>query len=338
MTNGAATYDRDKGAAPNGIVDEFLNIKTEVGENRIGERFNLKYDGIKNIVFFADTEMEQQMRNVNEKQDSFGTTATNSNNFGRDSDIIYYDYTYTTGIKWYPVSKADITVQFKYRYGLWDYDNESKTTNSGDVLRGYRGFLDDIAYTHYRPLLLFNVRPFKWLSGSFRYALDNTIYTVRTPKAEAPEPSPYTANIYTYSLTFTPSDSFNLSGYYQRKDASTKTQANGDGGPSGVNVPTYNANVHVVNASCSYSPDKKDTIILSYSLSKADNFDDFSELSLPLGLEHLTQDASLALERKINAHCSLELRHDFAQHYETFNNNIDDYLSHLFSTAVRMKF
>ncbi|MDO8524878.1 MAG: hypothetical protein Q7S07_00115, partial [Candidatus Omnitrophota bacterium] len=107
---------------------------------------------------------------------------------------------------------------------------------------------------------------------------------------------------------------------------------------SGINQPTYNANVKTLSASCSYLPVKNITIRGSYTFSKADNFNNFATIGLPLGLDNLSQDASIGIENKICPNASLEFKYDFAAYDETSNSGIDDYNAHLFYTALKMTF
>ncbi len=339
-TKGTGTYNRDRGTAPlyapTGSANEFVDIETKRNDNHLGESVSLKYDGIKDIVFYSEGDFEQQLRNEDESQRSFGPLPNPSDNFSRNQNILTLDYDATSGVKWYPIQKVNITAEFKYKRGTRDYAYHSNT-RGGDVVIGYRGFLDDIAYTTYKPLIKFNFKPFKWLACNFNYAFDTTIYGVRTRVAEVTELAKYRANIYSVGTTLTPREYLYLSLFYQYKEAETETQANGDGGP-GLNVPTYNANVKAFNATCSYSPVKDITLRGGYSFSRADNFNDFSNIGLPLGLDNFSQDASLGIEKKIRNDCSIEFKYDFTQYHEDSKGGIDNYEAHLFYTALKMKF
>lgn len=346
-TNGNGTWSKDKTASPgDGAIDEDLVSKSDIMENKIGESLNLKYDGFKNVVVYGGLELEQEMRNRNENQNSYGKVPVSTNFFGIDQDVNVYDSNYTVGCKFYPIEKIDVTTEFKYRYGIWDYRNASKSNKYGDVSGTYNGFIDSLSFTSYKPLVIFNFKPVKQVKCSFRYALDNTVYGLQTPIAKAVEPAQYLSNVYTASITFTPYDPLYLTFDYQYKQASTKTMANGDGGPltsatTGLNIPTYNANVRTLGASCGYSPVKNLTLTGSYSLARADNFNNFSvnkNLGLPLGLDNLYHSASLGFEDKITANCSLDFRYDFMQYAEYDNNGMDNYIGNLFSAAVKTKF
>lgn len=332
-TRSTGTYNRDRRPNAN---DEFVDTASKRDDNHLGQSVSLKYDGIRDVVFYADGELEQELRNEDESQKSFGPSPNNANNFSRAQNILSLDYDITSGFKWYPIRKADITAEFKYKHGTRDYTFLS-TTRAGDVIGGYRGFLDEIEYTSYKPLIKFNLKPYRWIACNFRYALDTTNYWVRTPAAMANEKALYLAHIYSAGATLTPYEPLYFTLLYQYQQASTETQANGNGG-AGTNVPTYNANFKVLNASCGYSPVKDITLRGNYSINMADNFNDFSNIGLPLGLDNFSQDASFGIEKKIRSDCSIEFKYDFMQYHEDSNGGIDNYEAHLFYTALKMKF
>ena len=335
-TKAVGTYNKNRTFATPQITNEFVDLEVKKDDTHLGEAVGLKYDGIKDMIFYANSELEQQLRNEDESQRAFGPNPSATDNFSRDQNILSLDYDITSGCKWYPIQKANITTEFKYKHGTRDYTFLS-TTKAGDVVGGYRGFLDEIEYASYKPLIMFNYKPFRWLACNFRYALDTTIYGVRTPAAPATEKAQYLAHIYSAGATLTPKDYLYMTLFYQYKQASTETQANGNGG-SVARMPTYNANFKALSASCSYLPVKDITLRGGYSINMADNFNDFSNIGLPLGLDNFSQDASVGIEKKIRTDCSIEFKYDFMQYGETSNGGIDDYNAHLFYTGLKMKF
>ncbi len=318
-----------------------INIQSRTGENKIGENLGLKYDGIKNVRVYGDLEFEQQIRRQMEFQAAGGTASKNSN-LGRDADVFYYDYNSKIGFKWYPMPKVDITTEFEHKFDIRDWANDSQTDVIGYLSTdGYRGFLDALWFKTYRPFILFNVKPAKWITYSFRYCLDTTYYGVRTPLAVDTEINKYIANTYTTSVTLTPRDSLYLTFYYQMRNAFTKTQANGDGGTP-YNLPTFQANVNTLSTVCSYSPVKDSAIRGSYSLSRAENFNDYSSATagfrLPLAKDNLMHNASLEFEQKVREYCTVSFRYNFMQYAEDSNNHMNDYIAHFLTASLKTKF
>jgi len=338
--NGSATYNRDyrnsagTSYVPDGTIDELVNIKSERQEKKLAETLKLKYNGIKNTAFYAGADFEQQLINQFETQDAFGPNPSSTAYFSRDSDIGYYDYEFTAGFKWYPISQANITAEYKNKNGNRNFNNFFRT---GDVEGGYRGFIHELDFTSHTPIFKLNYKPVRWIACNAGYTFDTTTYGIKTYGFENTEYAKYRAHIYSAGVTLTPYDCFYTTLFYQRRNAATKTPANGEGGGP-YNQPTYNANVDVGSFACSYAPNAKTAIRGGYSISRADNFNDFSATGLPLGLDNLSQDISIGLEQKLRKDCSLEFKYDFMQYRENSNNGIDNYDAHLFYTGLKMEF
>lgn len=335
---GDANYNRDTTNPPDNILDQIAIVKTENNENKIGESFDLKYDGIRDVSLFLRGQFEQQVRQQNETENSMGIPIATVS-FGRNATIFTYKYDCDTGFKWYVAPKVDVTADVAYSYTLHTLDQASRVNDSEDVLNGYRGYIDDLSISTLKPTLALNYKPFKRLACTFRYIFINTYYGVLTKSAGRDQFSEYIAQLYSASATFTPYEQLYLTFFFQKKDASTATPLNGNGGRGGVNnLPQYNANVNTLNTSFGYSPFKDCTFRGSYGLSLCDNFNDYSNTGIPLGLDNYLQNASVGIEQKIRADCSLEFRYNFMQYDETSNAGIDSYQAHLFDASLKMKF
>jgi hypothetical protein len=237
--------------------------------------------------------------------------------------------------------KLDITTEFQYKFDIRDWANDTQNFDQGNVVNDYRGFLDTLWFKSYKPLIVANFKPFKWLSCNFRYCLDTTFYGVRTPIAVATEVNKYIANTYSTSITLIPRDSLYLTFYYQERLALTETQANGDsGGP--YNLPTFNNNVDTFSATCSYSPAKDSTFRGTYSFSRAPDFNDYSQtptgFRLPLGKNNTLQNASLEFEQKVREYCKVSFRYNFMQYADEADNHMNDYMAHFLSASMKTKF
>lgn len=336
---GDSAYNRDyrttAGAnTPDGAIDEFVNIESDTLQKRFSGFTHLKYNGIKNAVFYAELGLERQLIDQFENQDSFGPNPASGSSFSRKTNTVIDKNDFTLGCKWYPAPKLNITLENRYKTGF--IDNEHKFL-TGDVVSGYRGFMDSMAFDSYIPGLKLNYRPFRWLAYNLAYAYDKTIYVIRTRASSAEEAAKYRAHVYSGEVTFSPYDYLYLSLFFQKKNAVTKTRANGESG-SLVTQPNYNANFDVLRLNCSYGFSKSTTIEGGYAMYKTENFDDFSGSGLPLGLDNFSHDIFAGLKRSLGKGRSLEFRYTYKMYNENSNNNIDDYEAHLFYAAMKIKF
>lgn len=329
--NGAARYDRDKGATPNGIIDSFRNIKTERDTKKIGESLKFKYSKIKNTVFYTEAEFEQERISQYESQVDYGISP-DTDIFTRLTDTNQYDNDYKLGFKWYPSLKANLTAQYEYKQRLRDYDNKERT---GDAIGGYSAYMNSLDINSHIPSLRFNYRPNNLLSYNLFYSFNTDIYEVRTDAADATEDAKYRSHVYSIDMTLTPYDYLYLTLLYQKTKAVSYTRARNSSGSTVL--PAYNADNDVVSFVTSFAPNDKTTLEASYSMSRADNFDVNSTI-VPLGLDNLLQDISLSLKRKLTDDKSLDLSYTFSQYDEDSNSGVDDYEAHLIFAGMKIVF
>lgn len=337
--NGSSNYNRDYRTSatnftPDGTIDEFLNIKSEIDQRNLSENIQLKYSGIKNAAIYADAEFEKQFIDQFEKQNSFGPNPASGSAFARDTDQDYDNRNLTLGCKWYPAPKINITAEYKNKKRIRTSNHEML---EGDVVSGLRGFVDVMNLTSHVPTLKLNYKPYRWVTYNLGYIFDTTVYNLRTRVGPAEEVAKYRANSYFGQITLAPYDYFYFSLFYENRNAFTRTRANGDGGGI-VRQPIYDADFDTLRFNCSYALSKATTIEGGYSMYRTNDFNDFSEIGLPLGVDNFGQDAFIGLRRALNKNSSVEFKYGYARYDEDSNNNIDDYEAHLFSMAMNMKF
>ena len=339
-TNGNATYNRDYRTSatnftPDGTIDEFVNIVSALDQKKFSENFQLKYSGLENAVFYADNEFGKQFITHHEIQDAFGPNPAAGLNFERKTDTRSFNNNFTLGSKWYPVSKINITAEYKYKNEFKDNNHEILL---GDVVNGYNGYITHMDFVTHAPVLKLNYKPYRWLAYNLGYTYDATTYNVRTRASATTETARYKANIYSGDITLAPVDYFYCSLFYQRRDAMTKTRASTNSADLSVTQPIFNADVDVLGMNYSYALSKSTTLTGGYSMYRANDFNDFSETGLPLGVDNFSQDISLGLKRALNKDRSLEFKYTYSKYNENSNNNIDDYEAHLIYAAMNMAF
>lgn len=327
--DGTSVYNRDKTVPVDGIIDAYRNIENETDKNKIAESFGFKYGRIKNTVVFLQTEFEQEkIRQYERQTDNVDT----SDVFSRLTETYQYNNDYTIGFKWYATSKINLTPQYKYKQRLRDYDHKEET---GDALNGYSAFIDSMDILSHLPSLRLNYKPNKWLAYNLFYSYNTEVYKVRTAAADTTEQARYQSHVSSIDVTLSPRDYLFFDLLYQRTKAATRTGARKSSGTTFL--PAYKADNDVVSFAGNYAPNNKMVLRAVYSMSKADNNDSASTI-LPLGLDNLSQDISLAVERKINKDTSLDLGYTFARYDEDSNAGADDYDAHIISASFKHAF
>jgi len=189
------------------------------------------------------------------------------------------------------------------------------------------------------PSLKLNYKPFKWLSGSLGYIYDQGIYRVRTRALNSYEVAKFRVETYSAEVTLAPVDYFYTSLLYERRNDSTSVRSNGAGGAATTaQLPDYKANVDILTWDASFALSKKTAVTGGYSMYFSDNFNDFSSTGLPLGLNNLSQKASIGVKQSLSKDRSLEFKYSYQNYAEDSNNHIDDYEAHIGYVAMNMAF
>lgn len=330
--NGIATYNRDKGAAPDGVIDAFRDIKSETDRKKIAESLGFKYTKIKNTVFFMETDFEQERISQFEEQHDYGPSPDTSDNFTRITDTNQYNNDYTIGFKWYPASKINFTPQYKYKQRMRDYDNKELTGSAGI---GYSAFINSMDIYSHIPSLRINYKPNRWIAYNLSYSLNTELYKVRTSAADASERAEYQSHVSSFDVTLSPRDDLFFNILYQQTKAVTSTGASKKSGDT--LLPAYNADYDVLSLAGNYSLNDKTVLKGTYSFSKADNYD-ANVTIIPLGLDNLLQNLSLSAERKLDKDATMNLGYTFSKYKEDSNGGFDNYEAHLISAGLKLVF
>ncbi|MDP1852606.1 MAG: hypothetical protein Q8L26_00130 [Candidatus Omnitrophota bacterium] len=328
--NGAARYDRDKNPI-NGVIDAFRYIKTERDNKKFGESLKFKCSKIKDAVFYAEADFEQEKIGLYESQVDLGTSP-DTDVYTRDTDTHQYNNDYKLGFKWYPAAKLNLTAQYNYKQRLRDYDHKERT---GDAVSGYSAYMNSLDINSHIPSLRLNYKPANWLAYNLFYSFNTDIYEVRTDASMSTEQAQYKSHVYSIDMTLTPSDYLYLTLLYQKTKAVTFTNARRSTGETVL--PAYNADNDVLSLVCNYASSANTTLEGSYSMARADNFDANSTF-LPLGLDNLLQDISLSFKRKLTDDKTLDLKYTFSQYDEDSNGGVDDYEAHIIYAGLNVAF
>jgi len=328
--NGGSTYD---------TLTRKINIKSETYNKIFTQNLELKYNGMKNVAWFADGEFEKRFITQFEEQNSY-SVGTSTENFSRQTDTATNLTNFSVGCKWYPMSKLSVTLKGKNKNGFTDNKHELLTgdiTTPGGTSPGtYRGFIDTMTYNTRTPSVKMRYKPFRWITTNLGYTYDSTIYGVRTRASDQTMKSKYYAHIYNTEVTFTPYEYFYLSLFYERRNSSTKTFADSYTS-STVSIPLYNSDVDVYRLNYGYALTKNTSLDGGFSMYNTANFNEITP-GLPLGLDNTGQDLFIGCKHTFDKDRSLEFKYTFSKYDEDSNNNFDDYEAHLFSAAMNMKF
>jgi hypothetical protein len=325
--NGYSSFYLDSDG--NGVTDEITDTKTGREDRKFGQNFGLKYKKFKNVVFYFDGDFEQRFIDLHEKE-----AVDSAQEFARITNSNEFDTNYAVGSKWYLLSRVDVTAEFRNKIGRRDYKH---LLRAGILATSYPAYIQELEFTTYSPVLKLNYKPSRWINFNIGYNYDMTSYGVRAFASNALAMNNYKAHVYSLNVMLTPADSMYLTLFYQKKNAATRTRANGDGGSATI-VPIYQGGADVAGLTFSLAPDEKNTITGSYSMSRTDNNNARAATSFPMGANNFSQTASMSFEHLIRTGLSVEFKYSFMQYVDDINDGIDNYEANLISAGLKMKF
>ncbi len=320
---------------PGDITDPPDNIPntTEVSDilnkgGRFGESFSLRCTKIPRTALYHELEFEQARLNMREDRQSLaGQSASNSNEvFGRDTLTTVQRGSWTLGGHVQPVPYVDVTSQVRYRADGNNYDDRRETAVGGSTARSafFDGQFKDVSEVMAR----MSLKAFRWAQPSFRYQLQDVKYATRI-EGQPIIKTTAVSHIYTFDVTSQPLDELLLTGSFSRQTSATRTPA---ALSATANTPTFNADVDSWLFSASYSFSKNVSANSTVVYSLADNFDDFTNNGLPLGVDDQRLELETGLTWTVNKYLTVEPK--YAYYRFQANTHADaggDYDAHLLS-------
>ncbi len=323
---GHSFYPGDTTDPPDNVANT-----TEVGDTkskggRFGESVSLRFTKIPRTALYTELEFEQARLNMREDQASLaGQSASNANEvFGRDTLTDVLKGIWSLGGRVQPVSFIDITSQVRYRNDGTNYDDRRETAPGATTARS--AFFDGQHRDVSELMTRVSLKHFRLLEPSFRYQLQDVKYATRFEGQPIVKTSSI-SHIYTFDVTSQPLDELLLTGSFSRQTSATRTPAQLS---ATANTPTFNADVDSWLFSGSYSFSEKLVANSAVVYSFSDNFNDFTNAGLPLGVDDQRLDLTASLRWTVNDRLTLEPKYAYYRYQA--NSNADaggDYDVHL---------
>ncbi|GEM_PF-781753 len=333
---GSSTYPSDTtpvaagGAAPDGIINN-----TEVSENdqkaqHWGEGVSFRFTAIPRTALYTEAELEQVRNWLSEDRDSIGgQSAPNTGEiFNRETITYVRRGVWTVGAHMAPWRFLNVTTHFRQRRNNNDYDDKHETDPGATTARS--AFIDAQNVHTHEFMMRAALRPFFWLQPAFRYQFRGDDYLTRAenqPQVEADMNS----HIYTFDLTTQPVRNLMTNISFSRQTARTVTPA--VRAVTGT-TPAFNANVNTWLLGTEYYLPHEVIFTGSLEYSRADNFNDFTSIGLPLGVDNESVDLDVGF--KIPLYKSVSLHPSYRFYYFKANQNAEggDYNAHVVSMDV----
>ena len=231
-----------------------------------------------------------------------------------------------------PVRYLNTTAQFRYRFDNVTYDDKFETSPPTTTAKS--AFFDEMDTRTVEFNTRTTLRVVRWLQPSFRYIVRDINYMTRT-EGEAQMKSGVLLNDYVYDLTWIPSPSLIITGAFARESLSTKTAANSFTGSS-IPLPGFDAGVNTWLFSMSYIPRENLSVTSSLSQSRADNFNDYANIGIPLGADFNRVTAIFGLKWTPRKDISIEPEYAYYHYGANPHADAGSYDAHLLGLEVSM--
>ncbi len=319
------------GSTPNGVIDEVDQSLTDTKAVRWGEGFSVRFTGLPRTALYTELELEQVRLLLREdRQDVIGNNANEL--FSRRTVTEVRRGAWTLGGHAAPWAFLDLTAHVRHRINNNDYDDQQETSPGSSTAKS--AFFDGQSIHTNEFATRATFKPCRWFRSSFRYQFRDDDYSTRVEN----EPIVKTgslSHIYTYDVVLQPLKTLLTTMSFSRQNAWTTTPAALN---ATVNIPTFNADVNTWLLSMDYTPIPQLTLTNSLLYSRADNFNDFANTGLPLGVDNERVDLTTGLQWALAENLSVEGEYAFYHYQANSNAEFGDYNAHVIWLRGSVKF
>jgi hypothetical protein len=319
---GNSTYPYDLSATggtgfPDGIIDQTIFSDNKNKTWRVGEDFGIRFKKIPRTALYTEFSVEEariwmvENRWATAQQPTLAAARYASNeNFNRRTIVNVLKTVGTAGINASPFSFLNATSQFRYRF---DNNNYHDKRESAETTSAKSAFFDELSTQTVELETRATLRPCRWFRSSARYIVRDIDYFARTESLPGMEESSLLGNTYVLDVSVTPISEVTFIGSFTRENLATKTPAAAD--PTGaIPLPGFNSDVDTWLFGLDYAATDAVSINTTVSYSRADNFNDYVSIGLPLGADYDRVGVTCSIKWSIKKDVSIEPMYEF-YHY-----------------------
>jgi len=328
---GESTYNVETTDPPDNRINRFDVSDTRMSGYRWGQGITARFTAIPRTAIYTELELEQDRLPMSENRDSIGgqSAASASEVFIRETITNIQRGVMTVGGHVAPFSFMRLTSHFRRTLKMTDYDDIYETVSSG-VSKS--AFFDSqhVYVNEFMTRLALTLT--KYLQPSFRFVGRDTNYRTNV-EALAGVDTETTSNNFIFDFTSQPVENVMILGSYSKLMSNTNTPA---AGALRGNNPGFNANVDTWTLSTSYMPRENLSFIQSVQYARADNFNDFTAIGLPIGSDYRKLDLEAGLKWNVNEKVTVEPKYGLYYYLANSNAEFGDYIAHLISCEISL--
>jgi hypothetical protein len=313
-----------------------FNGNSNAGLLDVRERLDVTYNGFTNWVLYARGEVTEGDGNLNENGGLVQVNGIGVPPIQRETDDNRFFQKYSIGARWYPLQRMTLDVGGYYKLNDYNYNSPVDSTPNNGPNR-YPAYLVVQNFETYDGNLRLTLRPLQNVTLVTRYEYQlSTIHTKPDPISglDEVESSKMTSHILAQDVSWAPFSRLYLQAGFNYVLSDTRTPA------SDFTQAILNAqnNYWTLNFSSGLVIDDKTDLNLAYFYYSADNFQDNSNVGLPLGAGGQEHGVNATLTRRLSKNLRVMLRYGY-YHYEdqTFGGH-QDFFAHVIYTSLRYLF
>ena len=318
--DGESIYPDDRGGAvPDGVYDSIEYNDTRNTALSFGETFSLRYSGFERTSVYADAEFGQVNNDLSEEQHNISRTLL----WDRDTKTFTTSSLFSLGTRTILTKTLSLTAQLKRLNKSDDYDHKKKNRDSGIN----SAFFDSLKESEDKSIVKLNWKPTRKVQNSLRYQFSNRLFESRV-ETQDDEQSRTVSHMVTYDVTLQPKDDLLFNIALSNQDMNVSTGASSMGGTG--RTPGFNADVQSALVGASYFPNEDLSYTANFSISRSDNFDDFSTIGLPLGVSNTHYDLRLgAVWKPKGKDFTVEPHYSYYQYDTDTDAEFGEYKAHV---------
>ena len=311
---------------------------SDTGVLDVRERLDLTYNGITNWVFYARGELTEGNGNLTANGGLIPIAGIGIPPIQQETDDHRFFQKYNAGIRWYPARRMSIDVGGYYKLNHYGYDNNvDSTANDATSPNRYPAYLVLQDFETYDGNVRLTLRPWNNVTLVSRYEYQlSTIHTKPDPASglDEAESSRMTSHILAQDINWSPWSRLYLQAGLNYVLSETKTPA------SDVTQAILNAqnNYWTVNFSSGFVINDKTDLNLSYFYYQADDYQDNSNIGLPLGAGGREHGVLASLTRRISKNVRLSVKYGYYTYDDQLYGGNNDYNAHVIYTTLRYRF
>ena len=333
--------------------------------NNFAERMELRYAGIKNWLFYAEGEWEEECGNVFEHEVIGGV---NQGALNKDTSLLAQKY--TVGANWYPTDRLSLSSQYYHKIVAYDnsYDSELAVPPVSGSERNQRLVWQDWTTDDFnvrltwRPKIPTNLGTVAIVS---RYDFVSTLVSGKwaisptqsgtVPAPPTPAPNTYLdsentafikSHMITETVTWNPLARLYFEGDLSYVLSQTSTPVDGvilNGSTATAQYTSatfedYNNDYWTITGAAGYVVDDKTEIRAEYMYYRAGNYLKNAQVAMPFSATDSESTVSATVTRQLTKSMRLLVKYSYFTYQDKTSGNRDNYDAHAFYSGLQVRF